>query len=113
MLDETFSNVLVSWLPRPCIAAIAATAMSAAINPYSIAVAPLRLRKSLRIIEASLPRRRVRYCPPRRGKPARCCIHGTTKGKDNATLTIHSVAENQDDTKKRAAELAFRRPLFE
>ena len=38
--DEVVLKVVLSWLPRPCIAVIAATAMSAAMRPYSIAVAP-------------------------------------------------------------------------
>ena len=40
MFDDTFVNVVFILLPRPCIAAIAATAINAAIKPYSIAVAP-------------------------------------------------------------------------
>ena len=45
MLLDTFVNVVFSLLPSPCIAAMAATAMRAAIRPYSIAVAP-RLSRS-------------------------------------------------------------------
>lgn len=44
MLAETLLKVVLSLLPKPCIAEIAATAISAAIKPYSIAVAPLVLR---------------------------------------------------------------------
>ena len=47
MFDETLLKVVFSWLPRPCIAAIAATAISAAIRPYSIAVAPRVSRQSV------------------------------------------------------------------
>src|ERR1700748_2013680 len=50
MFDVTLPKVVVSWLPRPCIAAIAATAISAAIRPYSIAVAPFLLAKILRMV---------------------------------------------------------------
>mgnify|MGYP003345117913 CR=1 FL=1 len=39
-------NVVLRLLPRPAKAAIAAIAMSAAIKPYSIAVAPVLLRRS-------------------------------------------------------------------
>ena len=42
MLDDTFVNVVLSLFPRPCIAAMAATAINAAINPYSMAVAARR-----------------------------------------------------------------------
>src|ERR1700754_4404402 len=49
MFSLTLLNVLLSWLPRPCIAAMAATAIRAAIRPYSIAVAPLEFFRKLRI----------------------------------------------------------------
>ena len=53
MSVETVLNVVDSWVPRLVIAVIAATAMSAAIRPYSIAVAPalffLRLRRNFRV----------------------------------------------------------------
>ncbi len=39
MFEETLLNVVFSLLPSPCIAAMAATAINAAISPYSIAVA--------------------------------------------------------------------------
>ena len=39
MFEDTLENVVFRRLPRPCIAAIAAIAMRAAIKPYSIAVA--------------------------------------------------------------------------
>ena len=42
-------KVVCSWLPIPCIAVIAATAIKAAIRPYSIAVAPALLLMILRI----------------------------------------------------------------
>jgi hypothetical protein len=48
MFDDTLLKVVFSWLPNPFIAAIAATAMSAAIRPYSIAVAP-RVRRNINI----------------------------------------------------------------
>jgi len=48
MFEDTFVNVVFNLLPRPCIAAIAATAISAAIKPYSIAVAPRVCRSRLR-----------------------------------------------------------------
>ena len=44
---EVVEKVDCSWLPMPCMAVIAATAMRAAIRPYSIAVAPASLRSSL------------------------------------------------------------------
>ena len=53
MFDVTFWKVVVSLPPRPFIAAIAATAISAAIRPYSMAVAPLLFLMNLRI--ASIP----------------------------------------------------------
>src|SRR6476659_4442349 len=37
-------------VPRPCIAAMAATAIRAAIRPYSMAVAALLLRMNLRMV---------------------------------------------------------------
>lgn len=49
MLFETFVNVLLSFEPRVVIAEIAATAIRAAIRPYSIAVAPLLFFRNLRI----------------------------------------------------------------
>ena len=39
-LDDTFWNVLLSLVPMLVIAPMAATAMRAAIRPYSMAVAP-------------------------------------------------------------------------
>ena len=48
MLVDTLENVVFNLLPSPCIAAIAATAISAAIKPYSIAVAPRLLRMRFR-----------------------------------------------------------------
>ena len=47
MLFETLLNAIVSLLPTPVIAVIAAIAMSAAIKPYSIAVAPFESRSIL------------------------------------------------------------------
>src|SRR5690606_13296791 len=44
--DEVAVNVAFNWLPMPCIAVIAATAIRAAIRPYSIAVAPSSWRRS-------------------------------------------------------------------
>ena len=44
---EVVLNVVCNWLPRPFMAVIAATAMRAAIRPYSMAVAPSSLRNSL------------------------------------------------------------------
>ena len=41
-LVETAVNVLVSFVPSVVMALMAATAMSAAIRPYSMAVAPTR-----------------------------------------------------------------------
>ena len=49
MLVVTLLNVDFSELPRPFIAAIAATAISAAIRPYSMAVAALLFLMNLRI----------------------------------------------------------------
>ena len=46
MLDEVVLKVVESWLPSPCMAAIAATAISAAIRPYSMAVAPALLLRN-------------------------------------------------------------------
>jgi hypothetical protein len=37
---ETLVNVVLSWVPKACTVAMIATAMPAAIRPYSIAVAP-------------------------------------------------------------------------
>ena len=45
--EEVVLKVLLSWLPRPFIAVIAATAIRAAIRPYSIAVAPASSRINL------------------------------------------------------------------
>src|SRR5438046_2413492 len=39
-LELTLLNVLVSFVPSPCTTVMIATEMPAAINPYSIAVAP-------------------------------------------------------------------------
>src|SRR5258705_11591096 len=47
--DETLVKVELRLLPTPCMAAMAATAISAAIRPYSMAVAPLLLLISLRM----------------------------------------------------------------
>lgn len=46
-MDEVFSKVEESCEPMPCMAAIAATAIRAAINPYSMAVAPFLSPASL------------------------------------------------------------------
>src|SRR6476469_9073201 len=46
--DETLVKVELRLLPTPCMAAMAATAISAAMRPYSMAVAPLLLLISLR-----------------------------------------------------------------
>jgi hypothetical protein len=46
MFDDALLNVLLRLLPKPCIAAIAATAISAAIRPYSMAVAPREFLRS-------------------------------------------------------------------
>ena len=48
MLVLTLVNVVFSWSPRAVIAVIAATAISAAIRPYSMAVAP-RLSRKMRM----------------------------------------------------------------
>lgn len=45
MLPETLLNVLVSLPPSDFIAVMAATAIRAAIRPYSMAVAPLEFLK--------------------------------------------------------------------
>jgi hypothetical protein len=37
---ETVEKVLFNWVPRPCTTAMIATAIPAAIRPYSMAVAP-------------------------------------------------------------------------
>src|SRR5258705_20547 len=47
--EETLLKVDLRLVPTPCMAAIAATAMRAAIRPYSMAVAPLLLLISLRM----------------------------------------------------------------
>src|SRR3954471_19368826 len=47
--DETLLKVDLRLVPTPCMAAIAATAIRAAIRPYSMAVAPLLLLISLRM----------------------------------------------------------------
>src|SRR4051812_38401033 len=49
ILVETFENVAFSLVPRADIAPIAATAIRAAIRPYSMAVAPLLFLMKLRI----------------------------------------------------------------
>src|SRR3954452_11547953 len=46
-LFDTLLNVVFSLLPMPCMAPIAATAIRAAMRPYSMAVAPSSLRISL------------------------------------------------------------------
>src|SRR3546814_3853019 len=51
-LFRSVLNVLPSWLPRPDIAVMAATAMSAAMRPYSIAVAPFSFFSNLRKIRS-------------------------------------------------------------
>jgi hypothetical protein len=45
-LELTFANVPVRFVPTVVIAVIAATAISVAIRPYSMAVAPLSLRRN-------------------------------------------------------------------
>src|SRR3954470_21528088 len=67
--EETLVKVELRLLPTPCMAAMAATAISAAIRPYSMAVAPLLLLISLRTIfifpvsSISTCARRSRHCP--------------------------------------------------
>ena len=39
--EDVVLKVALSWPPSPCMAAIAATAINAAIRPYSMAVAPV------------------------------------------------------------------------
>ena len=57
ILVDVTVNVDVSELPRPCMAVMAATAIRAAIRPYSIAVAPFlaaaNLRKNFMLISKS------------------------------------------------------------
>src|SRR3954453_1137460 len=78
--EETLLKVPLRLVPRPCIAVMAATAIRAAIKPYSMGVAPFLSLISLRmnisgLLGSTFLAEVHTSCPPALGSWVDCRLH--------------------------------------
>src|SRR5512139_3060786 len=120
MFDETALNVFETVLPRLRIAAIAATAMRAAIRPYSIAVAALLfftnflmkvIALSFAIRTSTWPARTDLVHGEFRRTGVSKCLNGATNWRQIGVSAV-LTHEGMDIAKKFAAPFGSRRYNF-